>query len=306
MNVRSRLILVLLLTSAASAFATAWLGYASGRDNLAERIVLQLESLREITADRVRDFFGLKIADATVLASSDEVVGALRELSAAKDSLAGRELPDGVESDLRAWYSRVALRRVATEDVGGTPVVSAYVPDDDWGVYLQYHYLARNADDPAERPELADAGDGSRWSAVHASYHPGLRRTKEALGHYDLFLIDAEGDVVYSVDKEIDFGTNLADGPHADSGLARAWARASAAKAEGFVHFEDFSFYAPSANEPALFVATPVFDAGEPIGVLAMQLGSDRLDEIVNQDGRWEAAGLGESGEISSRAMIGS
>ena len=41
-SIKSKIILVLLLVSAVSAFATGWLGYRSGRDNLAERIEAQL------------------------------------------------------------------------------------------------------------------------------------------------------------------------------------------------------------------------------------------------------------------------
>ncbi len=43
------------------------------------------------------------------------------------------------------------------------------------------------------------------------------------LGLYDLFLMDTEGNVIYTAEREDDFGTNLETGPYRDSGLARAY-----------------------------------------------------------------------------------
>lgn len=41
----------------------------------------------------------------------------------------------------------------------------------------------------------------------------------ELHGYYDTFLITPDGDIVYTMAKEADYGTNLMDGEYKDSNL---------------------------------------------------------------------------------------
>ena len=54
----------------------------------------------------------------------------------------------------------------------------------------------------------------------HETFHPAYKTLIESKGYYDAFLINLAGDIVYSVFKENDFGTNMMTGPFKDSGLA--------------------------------------------------------------------------------------
>ena len=113
---------------------------------------------------------------------------------------------------------------------------------------------------------------------------------KDVRGFYDVFLISVEGDLVYSVYKELDYATNLVNGEYAQSGLAEAFRGALA----GETTFIDFAPYAPSHGAAASFIAEPVKgEAGETIGVLAFQMPIDRLDKILSHN---EA--LGEGGAL--------
>ena len=40
-------------------------------------------------------------------------------------------------------------------------------------------------------------------------------------GYADVFLFDPDGNLIYTVAKQDDFGLNYVDGPYADSGLGR-------------------------------------------------------------------------------------
>lgn len=111
-------------------------------------------------------------------------------------------------------------------------------------------------------------------------------------GYYDFFLISPEGDVMYTVKKESDLDTNLESGPWRDSGLADVYRRAMADKAAGVV-MSDFESYLPSAGEPAMFMARRMVDAdGTVVGVLALQLPTERINQIMRF-----TAGMGDSGE---------
>ncbi|KZX76432.1 hypothetical protein A3715_13090 [Oleiphilus sp. HI0009] len=59
----------------------------------------------------------------------------------------------------------------------------------------------------------------------------------------------------------------------------------------------DFAPYPPSYEDPAAFIASPIFDAGELLGVLIFQMPIDRINAIMTHDQQWATTGLGESGE---------
>jgi methyl-accepting chemotaxis protein len=157
---------------------------------------------------------------------------------------------------------------------------------------LQDLYIESNPHPVGSKYELVDAGDGSSWSAIHAEVHPWMTRLQQTRGYYDVFLFDAEGNLIYTVFKEADFATNLVEGRWADTDLGAAY-RAAAAAAPGSISFFDFQAYAPSNGAAASFISTPVVDAtGQTLGVLAFQMPVDRIDRVLS-----DGTGLGETGQ---------
>ncbi|WP_339947022.1 methyl-accepting chemotaxis protein [uncultured Albimonas sp.] len=143
-------------------------------------------------------------------------------------------------------------------------------------------YSAESSLPSGRRAELDDAGDGSDWSDAHSRHHRTYRGFQKERGYRDLFLISPEGEVVYSVAKESDFGENLLTGSLSDSGLAEAFRQARALK-PGETAFVDFSSYAPSGGAPAAFAATPaVSPDGRILGVLALLLPETELAYILS------------------------
>jgi hypothetical protein len=61
------------------------------------------------------------------------------------------------------------------------------------------------------------------YHAAHAKEHSYYRALMSSRGYNDIFLIDLQGNVMYSVYKEDDFGTNLENGPLSNSGLAESY-----------------------------------------------------------------------------------
>jgi methyl-accepting chemotaxis protein len=158
---------------------------------------------------------------------------------------------------------------------------------------LQKLYITDNPHALGEKHKQDLASDGSAYSASHGAYHPWFRQFLEARGYYDIFLINKGGDVVYSVFKELDYATNLMRGQWRDSDLGNVFRQADMNKTPGSVSFFDFSPYAPSANAPASFIATPIFDyAGIYAGVLVFQMPIANINAVMQQ-----AEGMGESGE---------
>lgn len=178
----------------------------------------------------------------------------------------------------------------------GSPLTAAQLlPPDETGLVIQNLYIYENKD--TKKRDLDDAGDDSLYTFFHKKYNPWFRSYIDRNQFYDLFLVnDKTGEVLYTVQKEVDFGNNLKKGALKDHGIGKLFEKASRAK-PGEVFYSDFDFYPPSGNEPAAFVATPLFEDTRRIGVLILQISSDALNKTLTTNYRWKQYGLGDTGE---------
>ncbi len=150
---------------------------------------------------------------------------------------------------------------------------------------LQRTYIEENPHAAGEKNNLISAGSGTRYDLIHEHFHAGMNVRLEMMGYYDIFLIDTEGNVVYSVFKELDYATNLNTGEWKDTDLANAFRAAQQLDASETAAFFDFAPYAPSADAPAAFIARPVYDLkNRYIGVLAIQMPVEKINEAVNAE----------------------
>ena len=136
-------------------------------------------------------------------------------------------------------------------------------------------------------PSFQQGLESAEYKEALSRRDEGLKIFNTVFGFYDVFLIDPNGNVVYTASKESDLGTNLVSGPLSKSGLARVFEKSKT----GTV-FEDFSWYGPS-NEAASFIATPLKDGdGNYIGSAAFQVSLKEINDIMQ-----ERSGLGKTGE---------
>lgn len=158
---------------------------------------------------------------------------------------------------------------------------------------LQRLYITDNPHPTGEKDALDYARDGSHYSAMHRKYHPYFHELQQQREYYDVFLFDLNGNLVYSVFKELDYATNLESGKWRDSDLGVVFRGArDAASADDYI-FEDFKPYEPSFGAPASFIAKQVRDAsGTLTGILVYQMPIDKINGVMNR-----RAGLGETGE---------
>ncbi len=143
------------------------------------------------------------------------------------------------------------------------------------------------------RAAVANPGDGSDYTALHRNLHARLLKLLQIQEIDDLMLVDADGNVVYTVMKQSDLGTNLLTGPFRDTNAARAFEAALASRLPWDQVLVDMAFYAPS-NQPAMFMGQAVRDdSGKSVGVVLFQLHNTKIRDVANhiQD-------LGETGEV--------
>ncbi|MCE2593907.1 methyl-accepting chemotaxis protein [Motilimonas cestriensis] len=135
---------------------------------------------------------------------------------------------------------------------------------------------------------LQKENKGQDAQAYIDRYHELLNTFTLKKQYYDLFLIDQQGQVFYSVTKEADYQSNILTGPYKTSGLAKVFNKSI--QQQG-LQIADFAPYLPSNNDPASFIATQVTLNNQPY-VLALQLSIDEINSIMQL-----REGLGDTGE---------
>ena len=155
-------------------------------------------------------------------------------------------------------------------------------------------YITNNPYPSGKKLEYYDAKDGSAYSNLHAKYHPFYKRFLEEYAYYDIFLVDGEtGDVLYTVFKELDYGSNLVSGTYNTTNIARLFKDINSSGVTGNVaKLVDFESYAPSNDDPAAFIASPVYDGDKKIGAVIFQMPINKIDAVMQ-----ERSGMGETGE---------
>lgn len=195
------------------------------------------------------------------------------------------------EAELRFWASSAELvkQQQWLNDAWNGAVEAGRNPEER----LKQFYIEDNPHPLGERNKFKDAGDTSGYIKLHANLHPLARKFVVERGYYDFFLISPIGNIHYSVEKEDDFGTNLHSGKYKDTGLAEAFKRALTYAQSDDVAISDMEPYAPSNDSPGMFMAKAMYgDTGELAGVIALQLPTDKIVDIMSFD-----AGMHKTGE---------
>lgn len=162
--------------------------------------------------------------------------------------------------------------------------------------WFQYSYISNNE----KTNGMQASSKVGTYNEVHETYHKAFQAFLERFGFYDIFIVNPNtGDVVYSVNKEIDYATNLESGPYHTSGLANAYRAARDLGDKREVAMVDFETYLPSYNDHSAFASTPILNNdGVQVGILVYQLALDRINQLMTLNQEWGRHGYGESAEL--------
>lgn len=299
LTLKSKLQGMLLLTSLGSLLVIGTTSWLQAKGTLEDKIADQLIGVRTAKADQFELFFSNLYNQVGTLAEDGRVVEAMVGFNRGFRQLE-RKFPEAeIEPVLEAYYTKEFFPRLSKNLLGDNELkYITYRPSGQAGRYLQYNYLAKNPNKVGEKDKLLDAGDGTYYNQIHKEHQAYFRRLIDKFGYYDLFLINHRtGDMVYSVYKETDYATNLLNGRYSQSGLADVVRKVIASPQAGKIQVVDFKPYRPSYEAPAAFVAAPIFSGFNLIGIVAVQLPVDKINQVMSQDNDWETAGLGKTGE---------
>ena len=200
-----------------------------------------------------------------------------------------------MKAELKAFYSNDVSQYLSVAsggDVSGE--VNKYLAVlDDEAIVSQYYYLVKNKAPMGSKAKLNRGSDKSKYSKEHYKFHPGIRSFQEDFGYEDIIMIETRKNrVIYSVKKNIDFGTDLTKGPLANSPLAKIYQKALKLGRKETFTSSDLEIYYPSLNSPQMFVAAPMRQYGSVIGVVVFQININQINAVMGQ-----RAGLGATGE---------
>ena len=329
-NIRNKIIFATISLGLIAVVLTAGVSYYLTSKTIRKQAFDQLTSVGYVKARSIENYYKETRFEIASQAEGETVKRALQELTYAREHLI-RELEENgqifdsgfrtkIHDSVRAYYEDVLvnnLKKVRSSDPGEANV---FMHSDLEANLLQYVYTVKNpavvgskhqqndASDIAANPNLNErfrtAMGDTTYAQVHSTYHPIFNGLRERFGHYDIFLVNSKGSLVYSVFKELDFNGNLRYGPQKETGLGQAYALAmdpdndTRGTLDDHVRITDFASYPISYDAPASFLSCPVYsDGGEKIGALIYQLPLDRIDAVMTSSGRQAEIGLGSSGE---------
>jgi methyl-accepting chemotaxis protein len=292
---------LLLALLGVSLIPMAFMGLTSYRTSsaaLREQAFKQLDTVNAVTAKSVERYFASLHQELAVLADGRVCAESLKDFTAGLATLrADNKVDDkalaAARRDLESFYTgefTTEFRRRSDAAIDVRPLCDAL---DDDSAYAQYLYIRNNPNPIGSKLLLDAADDDSAYTKAHARHHPFFRGLVEKYGVADMFLIDAgSGKVVYNVTKETDFGASLREGPLVSSSLSTAFLQAVSSGRRDAVAFGQFQRYLPSCNEPASFMAAPIYEGRTLVGAVAFQVPIDKANAIIG-----ETTGMGRTGE---------
>jgi methyl-accepting chemotaxis protein len=299
LRLKPKLVSLFLLIGLVPLAFVGWWATSNATDSLMDKSYAQLESVRQIKKAAVERYFQTIRDQIMTFSENRMIVEAMRDFRRhfadfrAENGYGDADI-ERMAGELKTYYTQDFSEEYRNLNDGADPRAERYFRQlDPDSVAMQYHFIKANEHPLGSKHLLDDPGDGSDYSRLHSEVHPVVRSYLEKFGYYDIFLCDPEtGDIVYSVFKELDYSTSLKDGPYADTNFGEAFRRAAESGGKDEVILVDYKKYTPSYEAPASFIASPVYDGDEMVGVALFQMPIDRLNAIMG-----ERAGLGETGE---------
>lgn len=292
MSYRTKLQTAFLLFGLTALALTDWEASTGATRALEQATYDRLTAIRQTRVRQIERWFADLGKHVLALAADESTVAAVELFHKVWERMASVSQHD---HDALIRHYRDVFTPTVRSHMGGPEQAAAWLPKDPRSRALQSIFIAGNPH-PVGHKDRMLAAPGA-YGEIHARYHPTLHRYQTAFGLYDIFLIDAEGCVVYTVFKEIDLGVCLNESPYRESALGRIYRRVLTLDEPEQFLTSDYAVYLPSHLAPAAFLATPIWRAGERSGVLAIQVSPEEVNRVMSNDGRWREEGLGETGQ---------
>jgi len=174
----------------------------------------------------------------------------------------------------------------------------------DWGFLgaevteeLKRRYITENPFPEGERQQYdtaqkPDAAKVSSYDQTHERNHPQLREIAVSRGWEDFYLVDMNGNVLYSVSKNDDYASNLRSDAWKNTGLGQVFEGIVGPNEIEKTVFADYAPYPAAGGKAAAFMGHALNSPMGMVGVIIIRMPSGKIADIMSN-----TAGLGETGE---------
>lgn len=282
-----------------------WQANSQAELAIEEQVKDRLLALNEIKKNQIQDYYAQLDKQIRSYSVDPLTVVIMQSLddNFTKDIKQIAEVDDS-KTSLTEYYKKQFLETYQTKNGHEFSGIDSIVEQmDNAAITFQDSYIASNEAPFGEKFNLRDPDDGKLYNNEHASRHPQMLELIKKLDLADVYLINPQGYVVYSAQKNIDFATSLKTGPFKNTALAQVFNKAIASGTHDHVSLSDFESYLPAFDDQAAFIASPiqdtmVDDAFEILGLLVFRIPTTKISNIMTNQQQWNKIGLGETGEL--------
>ncbi len=122
---------------------------------------------------------------------------------------------------------------------------------------------------------LGDYVTTYQWNRIVHDRSEDLKNFQRMYGYYDVYLINMDGEILYTNSREEDLGSNLMKGSLSQTKFAQAF---RATSKTGRSRFSDLERHVPSQSQIAGFLTTIIFNEdGDKVGVFALQFSPEQI-----------------------------
>ncbi len=215
-----------------------------------------------------------------VESAGEAFISAFTSLSQDKYDLFNKDQLKVLTQQLTEFYTGA----VADQSPLSADNIMDYVPSDARSIVSQYLFIYENPKPIGQKEAYSKYTDYSSYSQTHGSYHSYLNELRKKIDASDLYLVDPKsGYVVYSAQKNTDFGVNLFESELKDSKLAEAF-HVAISSGKNKVFMSDYANYMPAGDDPVAFVSVPVYTNSQVAAILIVQYGTDILESLLYDD----------------------
>ena len=299
-SVKSKFLMMILGIAVVCIATIGFQGLNYGKSSLTKSMNDHLTSLQSARKQQIETYFKDKKDLMKTFASQTTIIDAMNEFSSGFSLLDTYkvDIDEEASKKLNLFYKDQFVKKLNKNSLEAYSYTTL-IPKKEVVKYLQYHYIVNNSLPLNQKELIESADDKSYYSEVHQKFHVTLREIVRNQGFHDLFLIDAKNQhIIYAVDKGLDFATDLTNGSYAQSSLAKVVKEIILNPNKGEVKISDFKNYKPAYNTPQAFLAVPIYNKNDFIGILATQISVKEINNITTGHQNWENDGLCKSGEV--------
>jgi class 3 adenylate cyclase len=294
-GIQSKIMVAMLLSSILGLSVIGSVGALTGRAAMRQ---VESERLIELCQSQKRQVEALfrEVTNSLIVYSGGfSIVEATTALTGGFAQLANATITPAQQQAIFNYYDNDMLKPIKRA-TGEVLDLNAVLPSSNAQKYLQAYYTATSTPTADSMP-VVDAGDGSAWTAANARFDFFMRGIVTRFDYRDVLLLDMQGNVVYSVRKGPDLGTNILTGPYRESNLRDAYRKALSSNDVDFVWITDFQPYQPQLDTPTAWVVSTVGMNGKTEGVMAFPVPIAKINRVMTANKHWDAAGMGAATE---------